>query len=125
MVNQRVIKTAVAALALLAALAFVWLERSFSFFKWDPPSLGTVVAESESQDHNLAASVRTATPIGHYVFELRTRQTGQVIATRDIAAPVGYHPHIITLQWDSGGKRAVAIIDHDFGNDNLRFVLGL
>jgi hypothetical protein len=124
MANRRFITIAVATLALLGALAFVWLDRSFSFFKWDPPRPGTVVAESESPNRNVAATVRAATPGGHYVFELRTRQTGQVIATRDIAAPVGYHPHIVTLEWDSEGKRAVAIIDHDFGDNNLRFALG-
>jgi hypothetical protein len=124
MTNRRFITIAVATLALLGALAIVWLDRSFSFFKWDPPAPGTVVAESESPDRNVAATVRATTPGGHYVFELRTRQTGQVIATRDIAAPVGYHPHIVTLEWDSKGKRAVAIIDHDFGDNNLRFTIG-
>ena len=124
MANRRFITIAVATFVILAALAFVWLDRSFSFFKWDPAAPGTVVAESESPDRNVAATVRAATPGGHYVFELRTRQTDQVIATREIAAPVGYHPHIVTLQWDSGGKRAVAIIDHDFGDNNLRFALG-
>ena len=111
-------------LVVLGALAFLWFDRSLSFFKWDPPAPGTVVAESESPDRHVAATVRAATPAGHYVFELRRRQTGQVIATREIAAPVGYHAHIVTLAWDSGGKRAVAIIDYDFGDNNLRFALG-
>jgi hypothetical protein len=124
MANRRFIAIAVASLALLGALAFLWLDRSFSFFQWDPPAPGTVVAESESPDRNMAATVRAATPGGHYLFELRARQTGQVVATREIVAPLGYHPHIVTLEWDSAGKRAVAIIDHDFGDDNLRFALG-
>lgn len=125
MSKPRAILIGVAVLALLAAPAFLRFQGSLTFLEWDPPAPGTLLAEATSPDGSLAARVHAASTIGRYVFELRRLGSGEIVASREIKAPVGYHAHRITLEWESTGKRVVAVIDHDFGNNNLRFPLGL
>jgi hypothetical protein len=113
----------IGALALLAAV--IALPRlvfgRLDFFKWDPPAAGSVLAQRRSPDSTLVATV-TATPqAGHYMFAL-TRD-GQVVASREISAPVGYHEHIVRVEWVADGSRAIATIDADFGDNNVRVAL--
>jgi len=92
-------------------------------FNWAPPPAGTVVAQSWSPDNSLLATVIAGDSAGQYVFSLR-RNT-EVIARRQIAAPVGYHPQIVHVDWVPDGSRAIATIDHDFGESNVRVELPL
>ena len=108
---------------LIAGLAFFWPRRDSLAATWDPPAPGTVVAESSAPDSALIATVRAADSIGHYVFELRKPGSDTPVASREIAAPVGYHPQRVTVEWEASGQRAVAVIDHDFGDNPLRFSL--
>ena len=108
---------------LLCVFGLLWLIRPFSPSEWGPPAPGTVVAESFSSDGEWTARVAAGTAIGEYVFDVRDR-TGGVVASRKISAPVGYHTHRVTLEWQPETNTVVAVIDHDFGENNLRFTLG-
>ena len=114
---------AAAVALLLAGLAFFWLRGDSPWFAWDPPAPGTIVVESAAPDSAFIATVRAADSIGHYVFELRKRGSDAAVARQEIAAPVGYHPQRVTVEWEVSGHRAVAVIDHDFGDNPLRFSL--
>ena len=111
-----------AALALLLAAGLWWFPR-FNFFVWDAPPPGTLVAEKVAPDSGLVARVRAGPAKGEYLFELRRTDGGEVVASETITAPVGYHEHRITLRWVTGRARAIATIDHDFGEGNSEFSL--
>jgi|SRR5882762_10365207 len=108
---------------LLAGLAVLWLRGDSRWFDWDPPAPGTIVAQSATPDSAFVATVRAADSIGHYTFEIRKRGSDAAVARREIVAPVGYHPQRVTVEWEANGHRAVAVIDHDFGDNPLRFSL--
>jgi hypothetical protein len=91
------------------------------FFAWDPPRQGTIVAERPSPDGVYTARVTAADSAGHYVFTLR--HDGDVVVSREISAPVGYHSQIVRVDWAPDGSRAIATIDHDFGDNNIRVAL--
>jgi hypothetical protein len=90
---------------------------------WEPPVPGSVMAELMSPDNSLVARVIAAQTKGAYTFEVRNVRTGDVLAVRTVAAPVGYHAHIVTLAWSEVGRFVTATIDHDFGDDNRVFDL--
>ena len=126
MATKRVKVVLVSALGLALLLAMcVWLLTPRDIFTWDAPPRGTVVAESVSPDRALVARVIAGAGKGQYVFELRRAQGGELMASEAIAAPVGYHQHIVKVRWVNGSARAVATVDHDFGENNLDFQLGL
>jgi len=110
---------ALAILAAVLAAPRLVLGR-LDFFKWDAPRVGTVLAERRSPDGAFVATVTAADSIGHYSFVLR--QGSQIVARQDVSAPVGYHGHIVSLEWAPDGSRVFTTIDHDLG-DTLRFVL--
>lgn len=116
---------AAGALALLVGVIAipVGVLGRLDFFGWDPPPAGTVLAERLSPDGAFLATVAAADSIGHYVFTMRVARTGEVAATRGISAIVGYHAHIVRVEWISDGSRAIATIDHDFGENNVRVAL--
>ena len=119
--RAKVLGMAAGAVALLA-LGFWWFPR-FDFFTWDAPPPGAIVAEKVAPDSGLLATVRAGATKGQYLFELRRTRGGELVASETIAAPVGYHRHLVTLRWVTGGARAIATIDHDFGEGNLDFSL--
>jgi hypothetical protein len=81
------------------------------------------VAESSSPDNSLLARVIAAEAQGTYTLEVRDVRKGDVLAARTIAAPVGYHAHIVSLTWNESSQIVTATIDHDFGDDNRVFDL--
>jgi hypothetical protein len=111
-----------AAVIALLAVSLWWFPRS-SFFAWDAPPPGTLVAERVAPDSGLVARVRAGATKGQYVLELETTTGGELVASDTITAPVGYHEHRITLRWVTDSARAIATIDHDFGEGNLEFSL--
>jgi|SRR6266853_2502289 len=110
------------ALALLVAVG-LWWSSHLNFFAWDAPPPGSIVAETMAPDSGLVATVRAGLIKGEYLFELRRTNGGQLVASETISAPIGYHPHRITLRWLPGEARVIATIDHDFGDGNLEFPL--
>lgn len=120
--GAKVVGVAAGVLVLLVAVGLWWSSRLDSF-GWDAPPPGSVVAERLAPDSGLVARVRAGTTKGHYVFELRRTQGDELVASRTISAPVGYHAQLITVRWGEGSARAIAIIDHDFGAGNLEFAL--
>jgi len=119
--RAKVLGVSAGALALSVVLAFWWFPR-FDFFAWDAPPPGAI-AEKVAPDSELLARVRAGAMKGQYIFELRRTHGGDLVASESIAAPVGYHGHRITLRWVMGSARAIATIDHDFGEGNLEFSL--
>ena len=81
------------------------------------------MAKHMSPDNSLLARVIAAKTKGTYTFQVRDIRTGDVLAERTIAAPIGYHAHIVTLAWGEDGRVVTATIDHDFGDDNRVFDL--
>jgi hypothetical protein len=120
--RAKVVGVAAGALALLLAVGLWWSSR-LDFFAWDAPRPGSIVAETMAPDSGLVATVKAGLTKGEYLFELRRTDGGELVASERISAPVGYHPHRITLRWLAGGARVVATIDHDFGDGNLEFPL--
>jgi len=114
-----IIGGAVAVLAVVIAAPIVLNHPDF--LGWDPPQEGTVLAERPSPDGAYTARVTAADNAGHYVFTLR--HDGDVVMTREISAPVGYHPQIVRVEWARDGSRAIATIDHDFGENDIRVAL--
>lgn len=90
---------------------------------WEPPIPGSVMAERSSPDNSLLARVIAAEAQGTYTLEVRDVRKGNVLAERTIAAPVGYHAHIVSLTWSEDSRIVTATIDHDFGEDNRVFDL--
>ena len=88
---------------------------------WEPPIPGSVIAKRLSPDNSLLARVIAAKTKGTYIFEVQAFRTGDVLTERTIAAPIGYHTHIVTLAWREDGRFVTATIDHDFGDDNRVF----
>ena len=120
--RAKILGASAAALALLVAVGLWWFLR-FDFFAWDARPPGTLVAEKVAPDSALVARVRAGRTKGEYLFELRRTDGGELVSSETITAPVGYHEHLITLRWVTGGARAIATIDHDFGEGNLEFSL--
>ena len=90
---------------------------------WDPLPAGTIVLERSSPNFDVSAVVRAREVPGSYALEIRDAHNREALSSRVIAAPVGYHSHLITLDWSRDGKRVIATIDHDFGDDNRVFEL--
>ena len=90
---------------------------------WEPPLLGSVMAERSSPDKSLFARVTAAEVQGTYTLEVRDARNGDVLAERTILAPVGYHEHIVSLTWSADSRIVTATIDHDFGENNRGFDL--
>jgi len=90
---------------------------------WEPPIPGSVMAEHSSPDNSLLARVIVAETKGTYILEVCDIRKGNVLAERSIAAPVGYHAHIVSLTWSEDSRIVMATIDHDFGDDNRVFDL--
>jgi hypothetical protein len=86
------------------------------------PDPGTVVATAVAPDGAAKAMLTSGKDRGHYQFEIRNPESGDTLARTTISAPLGYHEHVVSLHW-AGNRRAVATIDRDFGEDNLRFSL--
>ena len=83
-----------------------------------------MMAERPSPDNRLLAGVVAAEAQGIYTFEVRDVLNGLVLAERSMAAPVGYHAHIVSLRWRENSRIVTATRDHDFGDDNRVFNLG-
>ena len=81
------------------------------------------MAERSSLDNSLLARVIAAETQGTYALEVRDVWKGDVLAERTIAAPVGYHAHIVSLTWSEDSRIVTATIDHHFGADNRVFDL--
>ena len=92
-----------------------------NFFGWDPPRQGTVLADRPSPDGTYTARVTASDRAGHYIFTLR--HDGEVVVTHEISAPVGYHAQLVKVEWAVDGTSAIATIDHDFGENNVRDTL--
>lgn len=103
-----------------AGAAVVAFAGPFGFFKWDPFPPGTVVATSRSPDSTTLATVTAAPEPGHYVFAFM--RDSEVVAKRDVSAPIGYHTHLVRVDWVPDGSRAIMTIDYDFG-DAVRVAL--
>ncbi len=106
-----------------AVLAFMTAGCSHSDEPWEPLPAGTLVVESPSPERGLSAVVIAQQTPGGYTLEIRDARNQETLSGKDIAAPVGYHPHLITLKWSPDGAQVVATIDHDFGDNNLLFEL--
>ncbi len=90
---------------------------------WDPPVPGAVIAERASPDERRLARVVAAQIHGSYVLGVHDPGKGLVLAERTVAAPVGYHPHIVSLTWSDDGRTVTVAIDHDFGDYSSVFDL--
>ncbi len=120
-IRARVLTAALGAI-LLGGVGFLWLGRGSNATRmWDPPAPGTVMVQDSSPNRLLSARVVAADTAGSYRFQILMLSGGAIVAERRIAAPVGYHPQLISLKWSQG--QAVATIDHDFGDGNLEFKL--
>ena len=84
---------------------------------------GSVMVERSSPDNSLLARVIAAEAIGTYTLEVRDIRKANVLAARTIAAPVGYHAHIVSLTWSEDSRVVTATIDRDFGDHNQVFDL--
>jgi hypothetical protein len=114
--------TVVGAAILLAGIGYLWIERSFAhILAWAPPAPGTVMAQDSSPSKDLLAEVISAESAGVYRLQILSLPAHDVLASRRISAPVGYHPQIVSLKWNQG--QVIATIDHDFGDGNLEFSL--
>ena len=106
-------------LFLAAAIALVGCYEPL----WEPPTPGSVMAEHTSPDNSLLARIIAAEAQGSYTLEVCNVRKGDVLAHRTIAAPVGYHAHIVSLTWSQDSQIVTATIDYDFGDNNRVFDL--
>ena len=110
-------------------LLLIYLVGTFPFgcvdFSWEAPDPGSVMAKRDGPHHNLYARVVATEVQGTYTFEVRRIKGDEILAKRSISAPVGYHPHKVTLSWDQNGRTASALIDYDFGDNNEVFALSV
>jgi len=92
---------------------------------WKPPNTGSVMVELKSPDNCIYARVIATEIPGTYKFEVRHIQSDQVLEEKNISAPIGYHPYLVTLVWDQDGRSVWATIDHDFGDGNKTYDLNV
>ena len=90
---------------------------------WEPLPPGTLVVEGLSPDRELSAVVIAQKKPGSYTLEIRRQVSQERLARRVIAAPAGYHAHLITVEWSPDGEQVTATIDHDFGDNTTVFEL--
>ena len=60
---------------------------------------------------------------GTYILEVRDARKDDILTARTIAAPLGYHSHIVSLIWREDSRIVTVTIDHDFGENNRVFDL--
>ena len=110
-------------LVLCAVVASVTASCSGPEGWWEPLPAGTVVLEKPSPNLEFSAAVVAKEEPGSYRLEIQNQRSQERLASRIIAAPVGYHAHLITLEWGHDSRRVIATIDYDFGDNNLAFEL--
>jgi len=86
------------------------------------PHSETIVARALAPDQAAEAVLTTTRERGQYWLEIRETESGDTFARIKISAPLGYHEHIVSLHWPEI-RRAEVTIDHDFGDNNLKFIL--
>lgn len=89
----------------------------------EPLPPGTLVVESPSPDLSASARVIAQEKPGSYALEIRDGRTQELLARRAMHAAVGYHAHLITLDWSPEGNQVTATIDRDFGDNMTVFEL--
>ncbi len=109
-------------LTVVIAIVFMLLGCFDFSFEPDWPEPGTIMATAASPDQAAVAKLITKKERGHYQFEIRDSGSGDMLAQSVISAPVGYHEHLVSIDWVER-KRAEATIDRDFGDYNLKFTL--
>ncbi len=107
----------------ICATAVVMAGCSDALWDWEPPAPGSAMAEERSPDSLFMARVIAAQAQGAYAFEVHDTRKDNVLAERTIAAPVGYHAHIVSLTWSDDSRIVTVTLDHDFGDDNRVFEL--
>ena len=103
-------------------LAFTLPGCFDSSFEPSWPNPGTIVAEAVAPDEAVVAQLVSKKERGHYQFEIRDSRSGVTLARRAISSPIGYHEHVISIHWIDS-RCAEAIIDRDFGDNNIQFTL--
>ena len=88
-----------------------------------PPLPGAIIAESSSPCKKFLARVIVADTEGTYTLKVRDALKDDILAAKTIAAPVGYHSHILSLTWSEDSRIVTVTIDHDFGENNRVFDL--
>ncbi|NIR59240.1 MAG: hypothetical protein GWO02_06820 [Gammaproteobacteria bacterium] len=123
---KKIFLSAVAFGVIAVAVTTAWLISDivdWDLWDWEAPAPGSIVAQSIAPGKGNVASVIAMHRKGHYRFVLSDTRSGNIIAEKQIFAPIGYHAHIVTLRWGPRASRAIAVIDHDFGKGNLKFTL--
>jgi len=80
------------------------------------------MAKTVAPDKDIVAMLISKKERGHYWFEIRESGSGVTLARTTISAPIGYHEHVVSINW-VGSRRAEATIDRDFGDNNIKFIL--
>jgi hypothetical protein len=104
------------------ALAFILLGCFDSSFEPVWPNSGTIVAKAVAPAEDVVAMLISKKERGHYWFEIRESGSGVSLARTAISAPIGYHQHVVSIQWVDS-RRAEATIDRDFGDHNIKIAL--
>jgi hypothetical protein len=112
-------------LPLLATSLLVGGCSDSNYFEPDLPAAGSAIVENKSPEGLLIARVVASDKPGRYMFLVEEIATGKTIANILISSPVGYYSHLVQIRWETGNNAVTAIIDHDFGEGNLEFVLEL
>jgi hypothetical protein len=86
------------------------------------PNSGTIVAKALAPDQVAEAVLIASKERGRYLFEIRKSESGGTLAQIEIPAPLGYHEHVIYLDWPES-RQVEVTIDHDFGDNNLKFTV--
>jgi hypothetical protein len=111
-----------AAFMTTTAFAFMLLGCFDGTFEPEWPDPGTVMAKAVAPNETAVAMLISKNERGHYQFEIRDSRSGHTLARKAISAPIGYHEHVVSIQWVDN-RRAEATIDRDFGDNNLQFIL--
>lgn len=77
---------------------------------------GTVVTQVPSPDGHAIGRVVALDEDGAYTFELRDSESDSLLARDELRAPLGYHPHRLSIVWSEASSEATATLDHDFGD---------
>ena len=103
-------------------LAFMLLGCSDSTFEPVWPDAGTIVARAVSPDEAAVAMLVSKQERGAYQFEICDSKSDDVLAQREISLTIGYHVHVVSIDWVDS-RHVEATIDRDFGDNNIQFTL--
>ena len=85
----------------------------------------SVVVEQESLDGLHNAQILYEDSSKAFYFAVQRKKGTRLIVDSNFVPNAGYHEPLFTILWDKNNKNVYIIVDHDFGENKLKFVFNI